>query len=98
MFNRTSGVRLGFTSQILLEKEVEDHTDDWLSKNLSSRLSAVESWGSDAGMRRGLRVVTKEKLSAKTSKKNRPREKAEADKDSVSLTETFHCAHEAEKQ
>ena len=45
-----------------------------------------------------LRVVTKEKLTTKTSKKNRPREKAQADKDSVSLTETFHSACEAEKQ
>ena len=40
-----------------IEKEAEDYTDDWLSKNSSRRLGAVESWRSDAGMRRGLRVV-----------------------------------------
>ena len=39
--------------------------------------------------------VTKENVSTKTSKKNRPREKAEADQDPVSLTD---CAYETEKQ
>ena len=80
-----------------IEEEVEDYTDDWLSKKSWRRLRAVESWRADAGMRRGLRVVTKEEHSTQTSTKNKPMEKAEADKDSVSLIETVHCAYEAEK-
>ena len=66
-------------------------------KNSSRRLWPVELWGSNAGMRRKLLEVTKEKHSTQTSKKNRPMEEAEADKDSDSLMETFHCAYEREK-
>ena len=40
---------------------------------------------------------SRKKNSTQTSKKNRPMEKAETDKDSDSLTRTFHCANEAEK-
>ena len=79
-----------------IEKEVEDHTEDWLSKKRVATSVSSRIMGSDAGMRRGLRVVKKEKRCARTSKKNRPMVKAEADKDSDTLIETFHCAYEAE--
>ena len=50
------------------------------------------------GMRRRLRVVTKEKHFTQISQKTRPREKAEADKDSDASTETFRCVYEARKK
>ena len=75
-----------------IEKEVEDYTDDWLSKKIVASTVSSRIMGIRRRSEERTTSSHERKTFTQTSKKNRPMEKAGAHRDSDSLMETFHCA------